>query len=123
VWVVDAGRLSTRSSALPLATAADHVLLVTAGSFPALQLVPHRVDSVRAAGCPVSVVVVEPTAWPIAEIADFVGADVAALLPVGRGRSADVSAMSGSGWRGWWRQVAELTSYLAATAPAVEVGT
>ncbi len=123
VWVVDAGRLSTRSPALPLATAADHVLLVTAGSFPALQLVPHRVDALRAAGCPVSVVVIEPTAWPVAEIADFVGSDVAAVLPVAKGRSADVAAMSGSGWRGWWRHVDELTSYLAATARAIEVGT
>ena len=45
LWVVDAGRLSTRSPSLPFATVADHVVIVTAGSFPALQLVPHRVDS------------------------------------------------------------------------------
>jgi len=122
VWIVDAGRLSTRSPALPFATAADHVLLVTAGSFPALQLVPHRVDALRAAVGPVSVVVVEPTAWPVAEIADFVGSDVAAVLPVAKGRSADVAAMGGSGWRGWWRHVDALASYLAAAAPAVEVG-
>ena len=51
VWLVDAGRLSARSPALPFATAADHVVVVTAGSFPALQLVPHRVDALRAAGC------------------------------------------------------------------------
>jgi hypothetical protein len=119
---VDAGRLSGRSPALPFAAAADHVLLVTAGSFPALQLVPHRVDALRAAGCPVSVVVVEPTSWPVAEIADFVGADVAAVLPVARGRSADIAAMHGSGWRAWWRHVDALASYLAAAAPAVEVG-
>jgi MinD-like ATPase involved in chromosome partitioning or flagellar assembly len=122
VWIVDAGRLSTRSPALPFATAADHVLLVTAGTFPALQLVRHRVDALRAAGCAVSVVVVEPTAWPTAEIADFVGSDVAAVLPVAKGRSADAAAMGGSGWRGWWRHVDELASYLAAAAPAVEVG-
>jgi Mrp family chromosome partitioning ATPase len=122
VWIVDAGRLSGRSPAVPFATAAEHVLLVTAGSFPALQLVPHRVDALRAAGCPVSVVVVEPTSWPVAEIADFVGADVAAVLPVAKGRPTDVAAMRGSGWRAWWRHVDELASYLAAAAPAVEVG-
>ncbi len=122
VWIVDAGRLSGRSPALPFATAADHVLLVTAGSFPALQLVPHRVDALRATGCPVSVVVVEPTSWSVAEIADFVGADVAAVLPVANGRSADLAAMRGSGWRAWWRHVDGLATYLAAAAPAVEVG-
>jgi Cys-tRNA synthase (O-phospho-L-seryl-tRNA:Cys-tRNA synthase) len=68
------------------------------------------------------VVVVEPTSWPVAEIADFVGADVAAVLPVARGRSADIAAMHGSGWRAWWRHVDALASYLAAAAPAVEVG-
>jgi Mrp family chromosome partitioning ATPase len=122
VWIVDAGRLSGRSPALPFATEADHVLVVTAGSFPALQLVPHRVDALRSAGCPVTVVVVEPTSWPVAEIADFVGADVAAVLPAARGRSADLAAMRGSGWRAWWRKVDELACYLAAATPALEVG-
>ena len=81
VWIVDAGRLSTRSPSLPFAVAADHVVVVTAGSFPALQLVPHRVEALRNAGCAVSVVVVEPTSWPTDEIAQFVGADVVAVLP------------------------------------------
>ncbi len=64
VWLIDGGRLSTRSPALPFARVADHVVVVTAGAFPHLQLVPHRVDALRAAGCAVSVVVVEPTSWP-----------------------------------------------------------
>ena len=81
VWIVDAGRLSTRSPALPFAVAADHVVVVTAGSFPALQLVPHRVEALRNAGCAVSVVVVQPTSWSTDEIAQFVGADVVAVLP------------------------------------------
>jgi hypothetical protein len=112
VWMVDAGRLSARSPALPLAKEADHVVVVTAGSFPALQLVPHRVDALQSAGCHVSVVVVEPTSWPVDEIADFVGADVAAVLPRVKG-CADVGAMRGSGWRPWWHHVDELASYLA----------
>ncbi len=81
VWIVDAGRLSTRSPSVPFALAADAVLVVTSGSFPALQLVPHRVEALRNAGCAVSVVVVQPTSWPAEEIAQFVGADVVAVLP------------------------------------------
>ena len=42
---------------------------------------PHRVEALRDAGCHVSVVVVEPTAWSPTEVADFVGADVLAVLP------------------------------------------
>jgi hypothetical protein len=122
VWIADTGRLSTRSPALPFATEADHVLLVTAGSFPALQLVPHRAEALRAAGCTVAVVVIGPTPWPVAEIADFAGADVAAVLPVARSRTSDVAAMRGAGWRTWWRHVDELASYVAAVSPPVEVG-
>ena len=81
VWLVDAGRLSGRSPALPFARLADHVVVVTAGAFPSLQLVPHRVEALRDAGCHVSVVVVEPTAWSPSEVADFVGADVLTVLP------------------------------------------
>ena len=117
LWVIDAGRLSSRSPALPFATAADHVVVVTAGSFPALQLVPHRVDALRAAGCVVSVAVVEPTSWATDEIADFVGADVVAVLPhVKNGRRDDLAAMSGNGWRAWWRHVRDAASYLDSTS-------
>jgi hypothetical protein len=120
VWVVDAGRVSVRSPAMPFAVAADHVLVVTNGVFPAVQLVPHRVDALRSAGCSVSGAVVEPTSWPAEEIAEFVGADVAALLPRVKARSDDVAAMRGNEWRTWWRHVAALASYLAATTRASE---
>jgi hypothetical protein len=121
VWIVDAGRLSTRSPALPFATDGDHVLLVSAGAFSALQLVPHRVESLRTAGCDVSVVIVEPTAWPVDEIADFVGADVAGTVPSVKGADAH-AGMRGSGWRTWWRRVEDLASYLAYAAIRHEVG-
>ena len=94
LWLVDAGRLSARSPALPLATAAAHTIVVSAGSFPLLQLLPHRVDALRAAGCVPSVAVVEPTPWPVEEIADFVGADVVVVLPhVTAGRRSGPGAM------------------------------
>ncbi|MBA3606542.1 MAG: hypothetical protein H0W46_11360 [Acidimicrobiia bacterium] len=113
VWIVDAGRLSARSPALPFARLADHVLLVTNGTFPELQLLAHRVDSLHGAGCAVAVVVVEPTAWSAEEIADFAGADVAALVPFVRTRAHRVASMSATPWRGWWRRVGELAALLA----------
>ena len=119
VWLVDAGRLSGRSPALPFARLADHVVVVTAGAFPSLQLVPHRVEALRDAGCHVSVVVVEPTAWSPGEVADFVGADVLTVLPHVSSRAAGISAMRTSAWRPWWRRVEDAAAWLAVDAPVV----
>ncbi len=118
VWIVDAGRLSTHSPAMPFAREAEQVVVVTGGAFPALQLVPHRVDALRAAGCTVSVAVIEPTSWPADEIADFVGADIAAVLPGVKTRVGDVAAMRGSEWRTWWRRVDAFATFLAVVAGA-----
>jgi hypothetical protein len=115
VWVVDAGRLSARSPSLPFATAADLVVVVTAGSFPALQLLPHRIDALRNAGCTVSVVVVQPTSWPTEEIAQFVTADVVAVLPRVASRGDGPSAMRSSAWRPWWSRVEQAAGYLDVT--------
>lgn len=114
VWLVDTGRLSTRSPSLPFATSAEQVVVVSSGSFAALQLVPARVDALQRAGCRVGLVVVEPTPWPVGEVADFAGADVLAVLPqVRNGHRDDVRAMSGGGWRSWWRAVERLAAVLA----------
>lgn len=119
-WFVDAGRLSARSPSMPFARSAAHVLVVTHGSFPALQLVAHRVEALRAAGCPVEVVVVEPTPWPAGEIADFVGADVVGVLPLVRSRGEGIAAMRSNAWRGWWSAVDDVAAHLAhdTTGPA-----
>lgn len=114
VWVVDAGRLAPRSPSLPFAKAADHTLIVTAGSFSALQLVPHRVDALRTAGCRPGVVVVEPLPWPVEEVADFVGADVVTVVPRVAARREGIAAMSASAWRPWWRRVEATARYLQA---------
>lgn len=122
VWLVDAGRLSARSPALPFALAATHTVIVSGGSFPLLQLLPHRVDALRAAGCEPCVAVVEPTSWPLEEIAGFVGADVVVVLPrVNAGRTG-VAAMRGSAWRPWWRRVEDAARYLDADARAGVTG-
>jgi len=123
-WIVDAGRLHTRSPALPLAQAAAHVLLVTHGSFPEVQLVPHRVEALRRVGCWPDVVVVEPTPWSPDEIAEFVGADVLSVLPhVRGGRRSSVTAMRTNVWRPWWNAVEDLATYLAGTGAGAELPT
>lgn len=116
VWIVDCGRLSARSAALPFAKVAEHTVVVSAGSFPALQLLPHRVDALRSAGCRPAVVLVEPTSWPAEEVADFVGADVVALLPHVASRRSGIGGMSASAWRPWWRRVEDAAGYLRHTA-------
>lgn len=122
VWIVDTGRLSTRSVALPFARVADQTVLVTAGRFDALQAVPDRVEALRRAGCRVSVVVVEPTEWSPTELAEFVGADVLAVMRrVRAGRDADVRAMRGAGWRRWWHDAEDLASLLAGTPSPLPV--
>jgi hypothetical protein len=122
VWIVDAGRLSARSPTLPFATAAHHVVIVTAGSFPALQLVPHRVDALRGAGCAVSIVVVQPTSWPTDEIAQFATADVVAVLPRVASRGDGPSSMRSSAWRPWWSRVGQAATYLDAMTSTAAVG-
>jgi MinD-like ATPase involved in chromosome partitioning or flagellar assembly len=115
VWLVDAGRLSTRSAALPFARIADRAVVVSSGSFPMLQLLPHRIDALRAAGCAPCVVIVEPTSWPADEVADFVGADIAAILPRITARRSGVAGIGTSAWRPWWRAIETAAEHLAAS--------
>jgi hypothetical protein len=112
VWIVDAGRLSTRSPALPLAIASRTTIVVTHGDLAHLQLLPHRIDSLTRAGCAVAVAVVEPTHWSADEIASFVGADVLGLLPKAPGRH-DLTDLGYRAWRPWWNAVRGLCSTLA----------
>ncbi len=117
-WFVDAGRLTARSPGLTLARSAGNLLLVTHGSFAELQLVPHRVDALRTAGCRVEVVVVEPTQWSSSEVAEFVGADVVGVLPWVRTKRRDVAAMRGTAWRPWWNAVDDIARCLAGDVTA-----
>lgn len=112
VWLVDAGRLSARSPAMPFAVAADLVVLVTGGSLAALQLVPTRVDALVGAGCPVAVVLAGDSDWPLGEIASFCGCDVLGRLPRVRARRTGPRSMNSSEWRPWWAAVRNLTAVL-----------
>lgn len=114
-WVIDCGRLSSRSPAMPLATAADMVVLVSSGSFGALQLLPSRVSALATAGCTIGVAVSGSTLWPAEEIAAFVGCDVVAMLPSVRMRRA-ARSMAGGEWSAWWTAARELANYLHAAS-------
>jgi hypothetical protein len=112
LWIVDAGRLSPRSPAMPFAAAADLVLLATDGSLAALQLLPTRVDALVTAGCPVAVVLVGASDWPLGEIAAFCGCDVLGHLPRVRARRAGPRSMNSTEWRPWWAAVRDLAAVL-----------
>jgi hypothetical protein len=119
LWLVDAGRLSPRSPAMPFAAAADLVLLVTGGSLAALQLLPTRVDALVAAGCPVAVVLVGDSDWPQAEIAGFCGCDVLGQVPRVRTRRPGPRSMNSAEWRPWWAAVRDLAAVLHTVDRAV----
>jgi MinD-like ATPase involved in chromosome partitioning or flagellar assembly len=115
-WVLDVGRVSPRSPAMPLAAKADDLLLVSRGDLAALQLLPTRLDALRAAGCRrPSVVVVGPTPWSLDQVAEFTSTDVIAQLPLVLG-SGGLSGLSERRWRPWWLVVGGLAALLAARA-------
>lgn len=112
-WLVDCGRLSTRSPAMPIATAAQSVVLVSHGSFASLQLMPARVSALVSARCAVGLAISGPTLWPADEIASFVGCDVVAILPNVRVRRT-ARSMAGGEWAAWWAVVRRLVEHLQA---------
>jgi hypothetical protein len=112
LWLVDAGRLSTRSPTMPLAAAADLVVLVSDGSLAALQLLPTRVDALVGAGCPVAIVLSGDSDWPDSEIGEFCGCDVLGRLPRVRPRRMGPRAMNSSEWRPWWAAVRHVCGVL-----------
>jgi len=111
VWLVDAGRLSQRSPAMPFAASADLVVLVATGELAALQLLPTRADVLVGAGCTVGVVLVGDSDWSLSEIAEFCGCDVLGRVPLVRRRRAGAD-LTGSEWRPWWQAVRGLCAVL-----------
>ena len=113
VWIVDAGRLSHALASLAVrrgrrSRRGRHGRLVPVAAAAA------RTASRRCAtpAAPSSVVVVEPTSWPTEEIAEFVGADVVAVLPAWPPRGDGSAAMRSSAWRPWWHRVEQAAAYL-----------
>ena len=116
VWIVDAGRLSTRSPALPFAVAADHVIVVTAGVVPGAAagaaprrgVAQRRLRRVR-------------RRRPADVVADRRDRPVRrcrrrrrAATCVARGDGP--AAMRSSAWRPWWHRVEQAAAYLEVEA-------
>lgn len=79
--VVDLGRLDDASPALPLAAAASEVLLVARPRFDEVQALLFRRRLLADAGCPVGLVTVGDEPFHPEEVAEVVGAPLAAALP------------------------------------------
>jgi hypothetical protein len=119
--VVDVGRLDWQSPALPLACAADVMLVVTRGGLDGVDAVAMRTAALLALpGCRASVrlVLTGRLCSPAAEIARVVGLPVAALVPEDRRGAAVLSGQARAGW-GWTR----LALPRAARALALELET
>ena len=115
--IVDVGRVSTRSPALPLARTADTTLLVTRPTFDELVVVQARVRALEAAGCDVAIVCVGDAPYPPAELCEAADAPLAAVLPDDRRVAAAVAhgAVESRAVRrsAWWRSVGQLAETLA----------
>ncbi len=103
--VVDVGRLGWDSPALPLAAAADVLLLASRPGVDAIDAVQVRRDRLlRLPGMRASVrlVLAGPLPCPAREIADAVGLPVVGLLPDDRRGAAVLAGRAKPGW-GWTR--------------------
>ena len=118
--IVDVGRLSDRSPALPLARRAVVTLVVTRPRFEDVAAVAARARELRAAGVELGLVVVGSRPYPAADVAAEVEVPLLAALPHDP-RSAAV--LTGEGTADvrlrrslLWRAVGELASRLQARA-------
>jgi hypothetical protein len=103
--VVDVGRLDWSSAALPLACAAQVLLLVTGGGLDGVDAVQVRRDALLAMPelrASVRLVLTGRLCGPVDEIARVVGLPVAAVLPQDRHAAAVLSGQLRPG-RGWAR--------------------
>jgi hypothetical protein len=103
--VVDVGRLGWDSPALPLAAAADVLLLVTRAGvdgIDAVQVRRDRILSLPGMRASVRLALAGRLPCPIEEIARVVGLPVAAVLPEDRRGAAVLAGRARSGW-GWTR--------------------
>lgn len=120
--VVDVGRVTSRSPALPLARRAALTLLVSRSRFEDVACLTTRVAELRRAGCEVGIAVVGDRPYSPVEVADACGAPLVASLP-SDSRSAGVLAGGAGSDRHLrrsllWRTISELASRLAAQPTA-----
>ncbi len=115
--LVDVGRLTPCSPVLPLARAAEVILMVTRPTFENAALLVPRVSDLRAGGCEVSLVVVGEGPYAPDEIAAAVEAPLVGVVPFEPRAAALLSGGPGSNRRLrrslLWRALTELAGRLA----------
>ena len=119
--LVDVGRLTTRSPAVPLARRAVTTVLVTRPTFDAVASLTTRVGELRGRGCDVEVATIGDQPYSPQDVAEAVDATLVAALPEDARASA---AFAGGGGRGrrvarslLWRTLADLAVRLVAHVP------
>lgn len=114
--IVDVGRLTSRSAALPFAQRAVAALLVCRPTFADIALLTNRVRELRAVGVDPWLVTVGSRPYSPEEIAETAGAVLLAALPFDPGSAGQLVGASGSGRRLGrsllWRSLVELASRL-----------
>ena len=103
--VVDVGRLGWDSPAMPLACAADVLLLVSRTGMDAIDAVQvrrNRLLAVPGMGASVRLVLAGQPPYPAQEIAETAGLPLAGVLPDDRRGAAVLAGRTSPGW-GWTR--------------------
>lgn len=114
--IVDVGRLTSRSAALPFAQRAVATLLVCRPAFADIALLTTRVRELRAVGVSPWLVTVGSRPYAPEEIAETAGCALLAALPSDPASAGQLVGASGSGRRLGrsllWRSLVELASRL-----------
>lgn len=125
--IIDVGRARPDSPVWPLVEAAEVGLVACRPRLPEVAQVADRVTELASAGPELRVVCVGNRPYAAAEVADFVGVEVAGILaedPVGVAQFAPAGSRRVLSHSQWWRSVRSLTERLftadttAAATPA-----
>jgi hypothetical protein len=121
--LVDVGRLTARSPALPLARRAAATIFVTRPSFELVASLAARLPELKAQGCDPSVLLIGDRPYSADDVEQSVGCPVLAVLPEDAKAAAVVAGGAGSDRRLrrslLWRSYGETASRLLTLAPAL----
>lgn len=124
--LVDVGRLTSRSPALPLARRAVVTVMVSPPTFEAVAALTTRVPELRAQGCDLGVVTVGDRPYEPAEVAAAAGVPLLAVLPNEPRAAAPFAGGQGNDRRVrrslLWRAAGDLASRLVLRVPTVLEG-
>lgn len=118
--LVDVGRLTARSPALPIARRSALTVLVTRPTFEAVAALASRAAELRSAGCELGLVVVGERPYPPDETAHGAGITLLGVLPDDARAAATLAGGAGGTRRlrrsMLWRSLADLAARIDAVA-------